>query len=135
MDFRALRVFVTLARTGSFTVTADKLHMTQSTVSKLLRQFEDKLGHALFQRSTRRVHLTNAGQIALAHAETIMGQVRRLEHELEDLSEVTTGELRLGIVPLVPRFFAGLISKIRTTVRSCGPTGSVNHSVHRSGSK
>ena len=113
MDFRALRVFVTLARTSSFTATADKLHMTQPTVSKLVRQLEERLGHSLFQRSTRRVHLTSAGLIALEHAEAILAQIRRMERQLQDMNEVTTGELRLGVVPLGPRFFVSLISTFK----------------------
>jgi len=113
MELRALRAFVTLAQTGSFTVTADKLHVTQPTVSKLLRQLEEKFGHPLFVRSTRKVSLTSAGRLLLVHAEAILAEMQQMEREISDLNEVTQGELHIGILPLGPRYFVALISQFK----------------------
>lgn len=59
---RQLRAFLALARTGSFTLAAESLYITQSALSGLIKELEQTLGTRLVDRSTRRVYLTDTGE-------------------------------------------------------------------------
>ena len=68
MELRHLRYFVALAESLNFTRAAERLHVTQSTLSHQIRQLEEELGHPLFDRIGKRVILTEAGEILLGYA-------------------------------------------------------------------
>jgi LysR family transcriptional activator of glutamate synthase operon len=68
MEFRQIHYFVTIARTGSFTAAADELFVSQSSLSKQIIALERELGVQLFDRSRRKVTLTEAGKALLTHA-------------------------------------------------------------------
>jgi len=78
MNFNHLRYFWEVARDGNLTRTAARLNLSQSAVSVQIRKLEDRLGHPLFERRGRQLHLTEAGRIALDHADTIFGTGRDL---------------------------------------------------------
>ena len=63
MDIRSLRYFVETARLSSFTQAAELLHVTQSTISKMVHQLEEELGTPLFVRDGRRLGLTDTGRV------------------------------------------------------------------------
>jgi len=71
MNYNHLRYFWAVARDGNLTRTAERLNLSQSALSVQIRKLEDRLGHPLFERRGRRLHLTEAGRITLDHAETI----------------------------------------------------------------
>jgi LysR family cyn operon transcriptional activator len=68
MELRHLRYFVALAECLSFTRAAERVHVTQSTLSHQIRQLEDELGQPLFDRIGKRVMLTEAGETYLGYA-------------------------------------------------------------------
>ena len=78
MNFNHLRYFWEVARDGNLTRTAARLNLSQSAVSVQIRKLEDRLGHPLFDRRGRQLHLTEVGRIVLDHAETIFGTGRDL---------------------------------------------------------
>jgi DNA-binding transcriptional LysR family regulator len=86
---RQLRAFVTLARLGGFTRAAERLHLTQSAVSLLIRQLETQLDTRLLERTTRSVELTEAGRALLPSAERMLGD---LEHALGGMKELVARE-------------------------------------------
>ncbi|MBU6436717.1 MAG: LysR family transcriptional regulator, partial [Betaproteobacteria bacterium] len=71
LNYRHLHYFWSVAKEGSLTRAAQQLHVSQSALSVQLRQLEDRLGQPLFERRGRRLHLTEAGRIALEYADTI----------------------------------------------------------------
>src|SRR5580704_8033477 len=76
MELRHLRYFVAVAEAGSLTVAADqKLHTTQPSLSRQIRDLEDEVGAQLFARSVRSIELTAAGRIFLDHARVVLSQV------------------------------------------------------------
>ncbi|MFK4105567.1 LysR family transcriptional regulator [Streptomyces sp. NPDC019531] len=95
-----LRVFLEVARHGSFTVAARTLGWTQSAVSRQISSLEAALGGApLFDRLPRGVRLTEAGRLVVPYAETVTGALRGAARELAALREVTDGRLRFGAFP------------------------------------
>ena len=71
MNYNHLRYFWAVAHDGNLTRTAERLNLSQSALSVQIRKLEDRLGHALFERRGRQLHLTEAGRIALDYADTI----------------------------------------------------------------
>jgi LysR family cyn operon transcriptional activator len=96
MELRHLRYFVALAECLSFTRAAERVHVTQSTLSHQIRQLEDELGHPLFDRIGKRVMLTEAGETFLGYASKALKEV---DHGLSDLmraGDALEGEVRIG---------------------------------------
>ena len=71
LNYHHLRYFQEVAREGNLTRAAARLNLSQSALSTQIRQLEERLGHALFERTGRAMILTEAGRIALDHAERI----------------------------------------------------------------
>ncbi len=71
INFKHLRYFWAVAHDGNLTRAADQLNVSQSALSVQIRKLEEHLGHPLFDRKGRRLHLTEAGRIALDHADAI----------------------------------------------------------------
>lgn len=82
MDTELARTFLTVVTTGSFTTTAERLHLTQSTVSTRIRTLEENLGCQLFVRKKRGAVLTAAGRQFHRHAATLVRTVEAARHEL-----------------------------------------------------
>ena len=96
MELRQLRYFAAVARHGSFTRAAEELHLAQSALSQQVRRLERELGADLLVRGTRRVELTQAGELALTRATRILSEVEALRSELDELSGLLRGRLVVG---------------------------------------
>ena len=100
MELRNLQALVEVVRQNGFGAAADKLCVTQPTISKQIRQLEQALGETLLLRAEKPVRLTDAGTVVLRHAEVILAELASLQHELADLGGKQRGELAIGISPL-----------------------------------
>jgi LysR family transcriptional regulator, transcriptional activator of nhaA len=98
LNYHHLRHFWMIARHRSVTRAAEKLHISQSTLSEQLAELEDALGQKLFERRGRQLVLTESGQIALAHAETIFNTGHELITRFRQSGENRQRTLRLGAV-------------------------------------
>lgn len=114
MDIRHLQYFLEVANTKSFTKAAERLYVTQPTISKMIKNLETELGVTLFDRSGKRVVLTEAGQIILNQAQNIFKSFQNMAGALEDLMNLKTGHIRIGMPPMVgARFFPTIIGRFR----------------------
>jgi DNA-binding transcriptional LysR family regulator len=96
MELRQLRYFAAVARHRNFSRAAEELHLAQSALSQQVRRLEGELGVELLNRTTRRVELTEAGEITLARATRILSEVESLGSELDELGGLLRGHLRVG---------------------------------------
>src|SRR5437899_8700706 len=96
LDSRQLRAFVTLARTGSFTLAAKQLFLSQSAVSHSMKALEQEVGCRLLDRMGKKVLLTQAGETLLHHAEKILAEMGTARSALEQLGKWGKGRLRIG---------------------------------------
>ncbi len=96
MELQNLRAFAAVADNNSFSIAAEKLHLTQPAVSKRVALLEQQLGSALFDRIGRRVSLTEAGRALLPHARAVELQLQAAERSVRDLSGSVGGQLRLA---------------------------------------
>jgi len=113
IDIRALRYFVETARLKSFTQAAASLYVTQSTISKMVRQLEDEVGQPLLIREGKSVRLTDVGRVVYDRGQEALGVVHRLTLEVADLSSLGRGQLTVGLPPMVNLFFSPAVSAFR----------------------
>ncbi|ADB74034.1 LysR substrate-binding domain-containing protein [Geodermatophilus obscurus] len=100
MEIRQLQYFVAVAQTRHFGRAAERLHMAQSPLSQAIRQLEAQLGATLFDRTTRRVELTPAGEALLLDAERILGSIEAAQTRVRLVGAGRTGLLRVGATGL-----------------------------------
>ena len=96
MTFRQLEVFLAVAREGSFTLAAKRIHLSQPTLSQHIIDLEDELGKPVFDRRGRKVMLTEAGRVFLPHAAHIVAATKDAQHAVLELDGVSYGSLLIG---------------------------------------
>jgi LysR family transcriptional regulator, regulator for metE and metH len=98
LEIRHLKLVAAIAETGSVTLAGNRLHLTQSAVSHQLRDAEEQLGVALFERRNRRMALTASGDRLLQSARTVLEELARAEREIQEChgNGTVKGVLRLS---------------------------------------
>lgn len=95
--FEAMTRFLKVAQTGSFTKAAEMLNLPKSTISSSVNQLEKHLNSRLFQRSTRRVTLTEAGARFLPQCEKLLAELEGLENTFQAESNSLKGIIRVDM--------------------------------------
>lgn len=105
MDFdeRQLRGFVAVAETGSLGRAAREVNLTQPTLSRQIQGLEDQLGQRLFERESRGMALTAAGELLVPHARHLLFEMQNTRDELAALRGLRRGTVRVGAVAAVLR--------------------------------
>ena len=96
MEIRVLRYFLEVAREGSVTHAAQRLHISQPTLSKQLKDLEVELGKKLFVRSSFSIRLTDEGMLLRRRAEDILDMVDKTTDEFKALGQITGGDIHIG---------------------------------------
>lgn len=97
MDIKHLQYFIEVTNFNSFSRAADHLFITQPTISKMIKNLEEELGVALFDRSRKQVTLTDAGAIILEQAKLIDKAFKNLQMEIDNLLGLKQGHIRIGL--------------------------------------
>src|SRR5271165_5898529 len=111
LNLDQLRIFQAVAQSRSFTRAADLVHLTQPGISKHIKQMEEYFGVPLFNRSGRKVTLTEPGQVLFDATQEIIATIEAAERRIDDLKGLRGGKLRLGSsfpigVYILPRVLA-----------------------------
>ncbi|KRP71773.1 LysR family transcriptional regulator [Pseudomonas paralactis] len=101
--FSALTAFVEAAEGNNFSRAAERLGIKASTVSRYVKDLEQDLGIALFNRSTRTLHLTEGGQTFLMHARRVLDELEHAKAATSALNEQPRGVLKLNLPPAFAR--------------------------------
>ena len=110
-DSRELMVFLTLAETLSFRRTAEQVHLSQPAVSGMVLRLEEALGVRLFDRTTRSVQLTGAGQVLVEQATLLCRQADEAVQAVRNVADLAVGQVVMAALPslaatVVPVAFA-----------------------------
>ena len=96
MEIRILRYFMEIAREENMTRAAEHLHISQPSLSKEIKRLEEELGHSLFVRTNKSMHLTEEGMLLRKRAEDILAMVDKTAEEFSQLDNITGGEIHIG---------------------------------------
>ena len=96
MQLVELRTFLAVAEEKSFSAAAQRLHITQPAISKRIQSLENHLGANLFDRIGKRVYLTEAGNLLIERAETMLRLAKDTEKEIFNLNDTISGRLNLA---------------------------------------
>jgi DNA-binding transcriptional LysR family regulator len=99
MDLRQLRSFVTVAEERQFTRAAERIGIAQSSLSAQIRQLEQELGLALFDRTTRHVALTVAGELLQTRARLVLAEIDDVSSEMQRMRGMLAGRVVIGLTP------------------------------------
>ena len=114
MEIRVLRYFLEIAREENMTRAAERLHVSQPTLSKQMKELEDELGKKLFRRGSASIHLTDEGMLLRKRAEDILAMVDKTADEFKALDEVTGGDVYIGCAESYQiRYLAQIIKEFR----------------------
>ncbi|MCK8044891.1 LysR family transcriptional regulator [Shewanella sp. 1CM18E] len=113
IQIKNLYCFLTLVEVGNYTRAAEKLHLTQPTLTKIIQRLEEHLAQPLLIRNNQKVLATEAGQLLAVSAKQIVGQWHRLQEEMDNLNGLQTGQLRLGVCPMMGEMIIELLSEYR----------------------
>ncbi|RAS88347.1 LysR family transcriptional regulator [Priestia endophytica] len=111
VDIRQLEYFVAVAEQESFTKAAANVHLSQPALSKIVKNLEEELKVELFDRSTRKLKLTDAGEIVYQEALKLTASLTDLTLRLDNLMNSPTGTIRIGIPPLIGTLFFPSIAR------------------------
>jgi DNA-binding transcriptional LysR family regulator len=118
INLRQLRAFVSIGRLGSFTKAADALHATQPALSAQIRDLEESLGVKLFDRSTRSVTLTQAGEDLMPVVGTVLSDLSSVVERARDVARRNTGRV---CVAALPSLSATLLPRVVERMRARHP--------------
>lgn len=99
MNMKQFRYVVVLAAEGSFSRAADKLGISQPSLSQYLKKIEKEVGAQLFDRSGSEIRLTDAGRVYLDSGRNILDIERQMKNKISDITECKYGDLIIGISP------------------------------------
>lgn len=107
LNYKHLHYFMRVAETGSVVEASRQLHLTPQTISGQIQLLGDRLGGPLFEKSGRRLVLTDTGQLALGYAQEIFSLGSELEAAVRDkVRQGRTVEFRVGVADAVPKSIA-----------------------------
>jgi len=118
MLLRHIRYLLAVAEQRNFTRAAEALHVSQPTLSQQIRQLEDSLGAALFDRSGRSIRLTDAGEAYVRFARLALQDLEAGKRAMHDVQDLSRGSLRLA---MTPTFTAYLIAPLLHRFNSLYP--------------
>lgn len=115
MDYNEAAVFVRVVQAGSFSAAARQLGLPTSTVSTRVARLEHRLGVTLLQRTTRRLHLTEAGSAYFEHAALGLGYMQEAEAAISAAQSMPQGKLKVTApADLGDSLLAGLMQRMQT---------------------
>lgn len=110
MEIDQLVHFLKVAETENITRAAEELGLSQPAVSRSLQRLEEEIGQPMFERQSRKMVLTDAGEVLVGRARQIMSIIDDTKSEITDNGR--SGRIRLGAIPTIaPYFLPGLLQQ------------------------
>lgn len=109
MDLKQLNYFVSIVDHRSFSKAAEKLHISQPSLSNAVKSLESELGFQILDRNTRNIELTEAGTILYKKASRLLLEMESVKKEMEDVKNIGSGEIQLGMIESVKHWIPKVI--------------------------
>jgi len=105
LEIRQLHYFVEVVKQKNMTKASDKLHISQPALSKAIKSLESEIGLTLIHRSNKTHELTDAGSVVFEYAQKIIAQVEEMSSTLHDMTNLTRGNINIGLPPIIGSLF------------------------------
>lgn len=105
MQLKSLEVFVAVVEKNGFTKAAEALYVGQPALSKTIQKLEQELNVALFDRTSKKIQLTDEGKLFYEKSKEILAKVNSIPEYLNELSQVISGEVKVGIPQIIGSVF------------------------------
>ncbi|MFG0234869.1 LysR family transcriptional regulator [Brevibacillus porteri] len=109
MDIKHLHYFVTVCDQLSYSKAAQKLHISQPSLSNAIKNLEQEVGSPLLERNTRKMEVTDAGKILYQKSLLLLSQMNMLKKEMEEVKLTGSGDLIIGIIESVKHWIPKVI--------------------------
>lgn len=113
LNLTALRYFIETVRLNSFTAAAQSLGVSQSSVSKMIKNLENELGEAIIVRSGKPLLLSDVGRVIYEQGQGVLAVLHRLEQDINAVQALKKGQLRLGLPPMINMLFTEVIKNFK----------------------
>lgn len=110
-DLNLLKIFYTVANSGSISSAAEELHVSQPAISQHIKNLENQAGFELFIRNKKGVKLTAESEAIYSYCKSIFNQVETLNQTLSDITSLDTGVLKIGASDTICKYY--LIDKLK----------------------
>lgn len=107
MHLRYVHYFLAVAESLSFTRAAENLHISQPALSQHIKLLEEDLGTKLFDRSGRKIRLTDAGAVYLQYIQRAFQALNEGKRAIHDIADLSRGTIRLAVTPTFITYFIG----------------------------
>lgn len=118
MDIQHLKYFVEVAKQKNFTKASESLHVSQPSISKMIKSLEVELQVTLLDRSERKVELTDAGKIVYDQALKILQMMEDIHSSVNEVVHVKKGTIKMGLMPtLGVMLFPKVLADFKRVIR------------------
>lgn len=109
MEFKRLQYFVMVVQQSSFSEAAKKLHLSQPSLSKAIKNLELEVGFQLLERTTKRVQLTESGSVIYERALQILNEADILQQEIKEVKWTGSGSVQIGMIESVKNWLPSIL--------------------------
>ncbi|MGE7092478.1 LysR family transcriptional regulator [Lysinibacillus sp. NPDC048646] len=110
MDFKQLQYFIAVIEQMNYSKAAEKLHISQPSLSNAIKKLEQEIGSQLLERNTRNLHLTEAGQLLYERAKVILKNMEILKIEMDEVVVHGTSEIAIGVMESIKHWLPQVIT-------------------------
>lgn len=112
MHLRYVHYFLAVAESLSFTRAAEKLHISQPALSQHIKALEENLSTQLFDRSGKKIRLTDAGEVYLQYIRRAFQALNEGKRAVHDLADLSRGSIKIAVTPTFITYFIGPMTNI-----------------------
>ncbi|MEX3744006.1 MULTISPECIES: LysR family transcriptional regulator [Lysinibacillus] len=113
MDFKQLQYFIAVTDQMNFSKAAEKLHISQPSLSNAIKKLEHEVGSPLLERNTRNLQLTEAGELLYERAKVILKNMEVLKIEMDEVIVHGTSEITIGAMESIKHWLPKVISEYK----------------------
>lgn len=114
LDLKQLQYFIAVTEQMNFSKAAEKLHISQPSLSNAIKKLEQEIGSPLLKRNTRNLHLTEAGELLYERAKVILKNMEILKIEMDEVIVHGTSEVTIGVMESIKHWLPKVIANYKS---------------------
>lgn len=116
MDIKQLHYFIAVSEQMNFSKAAERLHISQPSLSNAIKKLEQEIGSPLLERNTRNLQLTEAGELLFERAKVIVKNMEVLKIEMDEVIVHGTKDITIGGMESIKHWLPKVIANYKKTI-------------------